>query len=39
MTVEELLFLATKVDADGRMTTAGMGRQLASVTRRLTGAG
>ncbi|WP_157520184.1 hypothetical protein [Herbidospora daliensis] len=32
MTVEELLFLATKVDADGRMTTVGMGRRLASVT-------
>ncbi|WP_066369385.1 hypothetical protein [Herbidospora mongoliensis] len=32
VTAEELLFLATKVDADGRMTTVGMGRQLASMT-------
>nr|WP_062342926.1 hypothetical protein [Herbidospora sakaeratensis] len=32
VTAEELLFLATKVDADGRMTTVGMGRRLASVT-------
>lgn len=32
LTAEELLFLATKVDADGRMTTVGMGRRLASVT-------
>ncbi|WP_062344788.1 hypothetical protein [Herbidospora yilanensis] len=33
VTAEELLFLATKVDADGRMTTVGMGRRLASVTK------
>ncbi|GLX95544.1 hypothetical protein [Herbidospora sp. NBRC 101105] len=32
VTAEELLFLATKVDADGRMTTVGLGRRLASVT-------
>ncbi|GAB1820319.1 hypothetical protein [Herbidospora sp. RD11066] len=32
VTAEELLFLATKVDAAGRMTTVGMGRQLASMT-------
>ncbi|WP_061299734.1 hypothetical protein [Herbidospora cretacea] len=32
VTAEELLFLATRVDADGRMTTVGMGRRLASMT-------